>query len=103
MAILEYQRYQPKETLVSFGFGVNTGLATVGNVGSQERMQNYTAIGDVVNVASRLQNNVSDNNILLNESTYMQVYRHAQVGQPFQLSVKNKSAPLTVRYLMGVQ
>ena len=102
MAILEYQRSLPTELHVSFGFGVNTGLATVGNIGSQTRMQNYTAIGDVVNVASRLQSNATDNNIWLNESTYMQVYRHVQVGQAFPLSVKNKSAPLTVRRLEGL-
>ncbi len=102
MAVLDYQRSQPLELQVAFGFGVNTGLATVGNVGSLERMQNYTAIGDAVNVASRLQSNVSDNNILLNDSTYLQAHRHIQVGQPFQLQVKNKTAPLTVRYLVGV-
>jgi adenylate cyclase len=103
LAVLEYQRSQPQEVPISFGFGVNTGLATVGNVGSQERLQNYTAIGDVVNVASRLQNHVSDNNILLNETTYVQVCRHVQTGQPFPLTVKNKAAPLTVRYLFGVE
>lgn len=102
LAVLEYQRQQPQELHVSFGFGVNTGLATVGNVGSQERMQNYTAIGDVVNVASRLQNNVSDNKILVNEPTYIQVYRHVQFGQSFPLEVKNKSLPLNVRYLIGL-
>lgn len=102
MAVLDYQRSQPQETRVSFGFGVNTGLATVGNVGSQERMQNYTAIGDAVNIASRLQNSVSDNNILMNDPTYSAVYRSVQVGQSFPLLVKNKSTPLTVRYVMGV-
>lgn len=102
LAVQEYQRSHPLEAPVSFGIGVNTGLATVGNVGAQERMQNYTAIGDVVNVASRLQNNVGDNNILLNEPTYLQVYRYVQAGQAFALSVKNKSQPLTVRYLMGL-
>ena len=103
LAVLDYQQKHPQEVPISFGFGVNTGLATVGNVGSQERLQNYTAIGDVVNVASRLQNQVSDNNILLNETTYVQVCRHVQTGQPFPLSVKNKAAPLTVRYLFGVE
>jgi len=101
MAVLAYQRSRPEETLVSFGFGVNTGLATVGNVGSQERLQNYTAIGDAVNIASRLQSSVSDNNILLNETTYMQVYHHVQVGQAFSLDVKNKARPLKVRFLVG--
>ncbi|GCF07701.1 adenylate/guanylate cyclase domain-containing protein [Dictyobacter arantiisoli] len=103
MAVLEYQRSQPQETQVSFGIGVNTGPATVGNVGAQERLQNYTAIGDAVNVASRLQNNVTDNNILVNDSTFQQVQSWVQTGKQFALSVKNKSLPLTVRYLMGVR
>jgi PAS domain S-box-containing protein len=102
LAVLDYQHSQPQEERVSFGLGVNTGLATVGNVGSQGRLQNYTAIGDVVNVASRLQSNVSDNNILLNDTTYMQVYRYVNAGQPFQMTVKNREMPLTVRYLFGV-
>jgi adenylate cyclase len=101
-AVQKYQQEHPQERQIAYGIGVNTGLATVGNLGSQNRLQNYTAIGDVVNVASRLQSNVQDNNILINDSTYMQVYRYVQLGQPFQLSVKNKSAPLTVRYLLGI-
>ncbi len=102
MAVLEYQRSHPQEIPVSFGIGVNTGLGTVGNVGAQERIQNYTAIGDVVNVASRLQSNVGDNNILLNEPTYIQVYRHVQVEKAHALTVKNKSRPLNVCYLTGL-
>jgi adenylate cyclase len=101
-AVQKYQQDHRQEWQISYGIGVNTGLATVGNLGSQNRLQNYTAIGDVVNVASRLQSNVQDNNILINDPTYMQVYRHVQLGQAFQLSVKNKSAPLTVRYLLGI-
>jgi len=102
LAVLDYQRSRSQETPISFGFGVNTGLAVVGNIGSEKRLQNYTAIGDAVNVAARLQSNAADNNILLNESTYLQVYRHVQVGQLFPLEVKNKSAPLKVRYLLGL-
>ena len=102
MAVMDYQQSQPQETQVSFGIGVNTGLATVGNVGAQERLQNYTAIGDAVNVASRLQNNVTDNKILLNDTTYRYVKSHVKTGLDFALRVKNKSAPLTVRYLLGL-
>ncbi len=101
-AVEQYQRSQPQETIVRYGIGVNTGLATVGNVGSQERLQNYTAIGDVVNVASRLQNNATDNNIYLNDSTYTQVYRYVRVSKPFTMQVKNKSVPLNVHCLMGL-
>lgn len=103
MAVLEYQRSQPQEMQVSFGFGVNTGLATVGNVGSQERLQSYTAMGDTVNVASRLQTNVTDNKILLNETTFLQVYRHIQYEGPIAVVAKNKAAPLKSYYLLGVE
>src|SRR6266487_1638592 len=101
-AVELYQHSQPEEIIVRYGISVNTGLATVGNVGSQGRLQNYTAIGDVVNVASRLRDAATDNNIYLNDSTYIQVYRHVKVSQAFPLQVKNKAAPLTVHRLMGM-
>jgi len=101
-AVLEYQRSLPKELQVSFGFGVNTGLATVGNVGAKGRLQNYTAIGDVINVAARLQSNASNNDIYINDSTYAQVRGYAQFSRPFFLGVKNKAASLTVYQLLGL-
>jgi PAS domain S-box-containing protein len=102
LAVQEYQRTQPQEQHISFGFGVNTGLAVVGNLGSEGRMQNYTAIGDAVNIASRLQSNASDNNILLNHSTFLHVRQHILASQLPPLHVKNKSAPLDVWCLLGL-
>ena len=101
-AVLNYQQDHPQEIPLAFGFGVNTGLGVVGNLGSTGRMQNYTAIGDVVNVASRLQSNASDNNILLNNSTFVQVRQHVMVSHLAPLQVKNKSAPLEVWSLLGL-
>lgn len=102
MAMIKHQSSLPKEAHISFGIGVNTGLATVGNVGAPQRLQNYTAIGDVVNVASRLQSKATDNDILLNDTTYAQVYRYVQVTPPFSLSVKNRNVPLAARQLLGL-
>ncbi len=102
MAVLNYQRHHLQGLPISFGFGVNTNSATVGNIGSQGRMQNYTAIGDAVNVASRLQQNASDNNILVNSSTLQYVRPAVRVAQMAPLYVKNKSAPLDVWCLMGL-
>ncbi|GAC1422935.1 MAG: hypothetical protein NVS4B1_20140 [Ktedonobacteraceae bacterium] len=102
MAVLNYQRSHSQGLPISFGFGVNTDSATVGNIGSQGRMQNYTAIGDAVNVAARLQSNASDNNILLNSSTLQRVRSAVRVAQMAPLYVKNKSAPLDVWCLMGL-
>jgi adenylate cyclase len=101
MAVLEYQRTQPQDSLFSFGFGVNTGEAMVGNIGSRDRIQNYTAIGDVVNVAARLQGEAKDNNILLNHSTFTRVRQHVRVTKLPPLFVKNKTEPLDVWCLVG--
>lgn len=103
LAVFEYLRTQPSEFPISFGFGVNTGEAMVGNVGSRERYQNYTAIGDVVNVASRLQENASDNNILLNHATFTRVRQYVHVTKLTPMSVKNKTEPLNVWLLSGVE
>ena len=101
-AVQNYQQDHPQELPLAFGLGVNTGLGVVGNLGSTGRMQNYTAIGDVVNVAARLQSNASDNNILLNHSTFVQVRQHVMASRLAPLQVKNKSAPLEVWALLGL-
>ncbi len=100
-AVLEYQANISREIQVSFGFGINTGLAVIGNLGSG-RMQNYTAIGDVVNVASRLQGNASDNDILLNRSTFIKVRQYVRVELLPPMSVKNRTEPLEVFRLKGL-
>lgn len=101
LAVLAQQQNQGLDYQISFGFGVNTGEAMVGNIGSRERMQNYTAIGDAVNVAARLQKNATDNNILLNHSTFLHVRQFVHVNKLPPMLVKNKTAPLDVWCLKG--
>jgi class 3 adenylate cyclase len=102
-AVLKYQSELPEKLRVSFGFGVNTGQATVGNVGAQGRLQNYTAIGDVINVAARLQSNATDNDIYITDSTYRQISQYVWVGPALSLTVKGKPAPLTVYQLRSLR
>jgi adenylate cyclase len=88
---------------VRYGIGVNTGLATVGNIGSRDRLQNYTAIGDAVNIASRLQSNSADNEIIIHQPTFEQVSRYFDCERLEPLQVKNKKEPLMVYKVRGVK
>jgi class 3 adenylate cyclase/PAS domain-containing protein len=101
LAVLEHQRKQPQDIPLAFGFGVNTGEAMVGNIGSKERIQNYTAIGDTVNVAARLQAAATDNDIFLHHSTFTRVRQSVRVTKLAPLPVKNKTEPLDVWCLVG--
>jgi adenylate cyclase len=53
---------------IRLGIGVNSGEAIVGNIGSDKRME-YTVIGDVVNVAARLEAIAQPNQVLVASST----------------------------------
>lgn len=53
---------------IRLGIGVNSGEAIVGNVGSDKRME-YTVIGDVVNIAARLESIAQPNQVLVAETT----------------------------------
>ena len=52
---------------VSFGVGVNWGPAVVGNIGAPKRMD-YTAIGDTVNTAARLEANAPGGKIFISRA-----------------------------------
>ncbi|HLG70278.1 MAG TPA: adenylate/guanylate cyclase domain-containing protein [Chloroflexota bacterium] len=60
---------------VSFGVGVNTGTALVGNIGVN-KITNYSCIGDVVNVASRLQGQASGGDVIITDRAYKHIQKH---------------------------
>ncbi|HET8677687.1 MAG TPA: adenylate/guanylate cyclase domain-containing protein [Blastocatellia bacterium] len=54
---------------IAIGIGINTGMATVGYIGSEERTD-YTAIGDSVNLAARLEKEAQGGQIIISHSTF---------------------------------
>lgn len=78
---------------VQFGIGINTGEAVVGNIGSSTRME-YTAIGDAVNLAARLESNAKPGQILISESTCRALDGRVETEPVGPLVVKGKSEPV---------
>ncbi len=61
--------------LLTMGTGINTGLATVGYMGSETHLLNYTAFGREVNLASRLEGVSGHGRIIIGEGTYVALQR----------------------------
>jgi len=74
--------------------GINTGFCTVGNFGSEDRMD-YTIIGSGVNLASRLESAAEPDQILISYETYALVRDQIDCSEQGQISVKGFSHPIT--------
>jgi adenylate cyclase len=80
------------------GAGCDFGLSFVGNVG-QEDMKDFTALGDVVNTAARLQAQAEAGQILLSERVYEAIRDRFPDAGRVELDLKGKAAPVAARVI----
>ena len=79
--------------MIKIGIGIHTGLAVVGNIGSDKRME-YTVVGDMVNVAQRLQARAQGGEILISDATLAHVQALVTVYATFEEQVKGRQQPV---------
>jgi len=80
---------------IAIGIGINTGTATVGYIGSRDRTD-YTAIGDTVNLAARLEKQAGAGQIIISRFTFEALNQEFPVRPCDQIRVKGKAEPVQI-------
>lgn len=87
---------------VNVGIGINTGEVVIGNIGSYIRMD-YTAIGDHVNVAARIEANTEANQIFVSEQTYERTKEYFEYEFIGEVMMKGKTVPIKLYEVHGIK
>lgn len=102
-ALKELNAQLPPEKQINIGIGINSGIMTVGNMGSTQRMD-YTLIGDNVNLGARLEgtNKQYRTNIIISEYTYGLVKDKVIARELDNIRVKGKNKPVLIYELIDI-
>ncbi|HEY4717357.1 MAG TPA: adenylate/guanylate cyclase domain-containing protein [bacterium] len=94
-SVRELNKKISQEKRFNVKIGINSGRVIAGNVGSEARME-YTVIGDVVNVAARLEGIAKPEQILIGEGTYEKIRGSFKTAEEGNIWLKGKSQSLRI-------
>ena len=100
-SIQALHRELPPELHLHFGAGIHLGDAILGLIGTEKRLD-YTAIGDSVNTAKRIQENAGPGQILISHTAYERVADRIQVRKVEPIQAKGKRDPIPVYEVLEV-
>jgi adenylate cyclase len=103
-ALAEFNRTRAAENHepIRVGIGINTGLVVTGYIGSSTSLQ-YTAIGDAMNTASRLQSVAKAGEIIVSENTMKRLADRIEAINLPAVEVKGKRDRLQIYNVVGVR
>jgi class 3 adenylate cyclase len=86
---------------INVRIGINTGKVIVGSIGIDAR-KDWTAIGDVVNIAARIEKHSKPGAVLISDTTYQHVKDRVKIADENVISVKGKEIELKVMFVKSV-
>lgn len=103
-ALDEFNRTREAENQqpIKIGIGINTGNVITGAIGSSKALQ-YTAIGDAMNLASRLVNIAQPGEIILSAETYKKVAHHIEAVGPEKVPLRGIEEPQEIYRLIAIK
>ncbi|NJL95395.1 MAG: adenylate/guanylate cyclase domain-containing response regulator [Anaerolineae bacterium] len=97
-ALDTFHEHESPNLRLGINFGINTGLALVGNVGAEDLMD-YTAVGDTVNLAARLQSLSKNSQITISEAVYRALEGRLEADWVGPVQVKGREEPVVIYHV----
>ncbi|MFC1839338.1 adenylate/guanylate cyclase domain-containing protein [Thermodesulfobacteriota bacterium] len=99
----QFNRVSPHNLPAPLGMhiGIHSGLVVVGNVGNDLRMR-YSAVGDTVNLCSRIADHATRGEIYISDSTYKILSSQLETEPAESVRLKGKGEPQTVHKLLSI-